>query len=88
MEGDDRAKATAATGIFVAGAHFQLLIIFWPILSCTKSLSAQLQSTCTDLAKAADLVPATTESLKEFRSDSAWEHLFKLMMLLPCITSL
>ena len=29
------------------------------------------------MGKAADLVTATTETLKDFRSDSAWEHLFK-----------
>lgn len=80
MEGHDRAKATEATSILLQVHTFRFLlslIIFWGILSCTKSLSDQLQSTRTDLAKAADLVLATTESLKEFRSDSAWEHLFK-----------
>ena len=80
MEGHDRARATEATGILLQVHTFRFLlslIIFWRILSCTKSLSDQLQSTRTDLAKAADLVLATTESLKEFRSDSAWEHLFK-----------
>ena len=29
------------------------------------------------MAKAADLVVATIDTFKEFRSDSAWEHLFK-----------
>ena len=29
------------------------------------------------MAKAADLVTATIDTLNEFRSDSAWEHLFK-----------
>ena len=29
------------------------------------------------MAKAADLVSATVETLKEFRTDSKWEQLFK-----------
>ena len=29
------------------------------------------------MAKAADLVTATIATLQEFRSDSAWNHLFK-----------
>ena len=51
--------------------------MFWHILSCTKSLSDQLQSVNIDMAKAADLVTATIATLQEFRSDSAWNHLFK-----------
>ena len=47
------------------------------MLSCTKSLSDQLQSTEIDLAKTADLLVATVSTLKEFRSDSQWNHLFQ-----------
>ena len=46
------------------------LITFWRVLSCTKSLSDQFQSREIDLAKAADLVIATTITLKECRSDN------------------
>ena len=50
---------------------------FWRILSCTKSLSYQLQSRQMDLAKAADLVTATISTLKEFRNDSQWNRIYK-----------
>ena len=35
-----------------------------------------LQSTSLDLAKAADLVSATIETLEDLRTDSCWDHLF------------
>ena len=54
-----------------------LLVIFLRILAFTKSLCDQLQSSSIDMAKAADLVSATVEILKDFRTDSKWEHLFK-----------
>ena len=38
-----------------------------------KSLSDVLQSTQLDLARAADLVSATVETLEEFRSDPEWQ---------------
>ena len=44
---------------------FFSLIIFDKILSCTKNLSDQLQSTNIDLAQAADLVIATKSLLEE-----------------------
>ena len=80
VDGEDRAKAVEATGILLQVHTFKfllLLIVFWRILSCTKSLSDQLQSVNIDMAKAADLVTATIATLQEFRSDSAWNHLFK-----------
>lgn len=53
------------------------LITFWRVLSCTKSLSDQLQSREMDLAKAADLVLATVSTLKDFRNDSQWNHIYE-----------
>lgn len=80
VDGDNRSKATEATGIAVQIQSFKFVmlpVIFWRILSCTRSLSDQLQSTRIDMAKAADLVNATIDTIKEFRSDSEWEHVFK-----------
>lgn len=79
-DGDDRPKAVEAIGILTQVRCFRfllLLIIFWRILSCTKSLSDQLQSTTIDMARAADLAEATIETFEEFRTDAAWEHLFQ-----------
>ena len=77
--GDDRSRSTEATGIWTQVQSFKFLvslITFWRVLSCTKSLSDQLQSREIDLAKAADLVLATTITLKEFRSDNQWNHIY------------
>ena len=52
-------------------------MIFDRILPCTKSLSDKLQSTQLDLARAADLVSVTIETLEEFRSDKEWQKVFK-----------
>ena len=80
VDGQDRAKAVEARGILLQVRTFKfllLLIIFLRLLSCTKSLSDQLQSVNIDMAKAADLVIATITTVQEFRSDSAWNHMFK-----------
>ena len=66
MDGNDKVKATEASGIFLQIHSFKFLltlIIFWRILSCTKGLSDHLQSTKIDMSKAADLVTATLETL-------------------------
>ena len=71
--GKDRSRAIEAAGIWTHVQSFKflvLLITFWRILSCTKSLLDQLQSKQLDLAKAADLVLATKSTMKEFRTDS------------------
>ena len=52
------------------------LIVFQRILSYTKSLSDQLQSKEMNFAKTADLVLATVERSKEFRSDTQWTAVF------------
>ena len=53
------------------------LVTFRHVSSCTKSLSDQLQSRHLDLAKAADLVQATMTTVKEFRTDSQWNSIYK-----------
>ena len=78
--GQDRSRAIEATGIWTQVKTFKFLlslVTFWRILSCTKSLSDQLQSREMDLAKAADLVLATVSTLKEFRSDNQWNQIYK-----------
>ena len=77
VEGDDKAKAVEAKGILLQIHSFKFLVIFWRILLVAKTLSDQLQSLCTDIAKAADLVMATMETLQQFRSDQEWEKLYK-----------
>ena len=46
--------------------------MFDEILSCTKSLSDQLQSTQIDLVQAGDLVQSTESTLSEYRTDFMW----------------
>ena len=53
------------------------LVLFWQILSCTKGLSDQLQSININMAKAAELVTATIETLQHFRSDEEWGKMYK-----------
>ena len=80
MEGDDRTKAVEAQGILLQIKCFKFLVtlvLFWRILSCTKSLSDHLQSTDTDLAKASDLIEATLETLQLFRTDAEWDKHYK-----------
>ena len=68
----DGMKATQATGLLlqIKTFHFLLsLITFDKILSITKGLSDVLQSATLDLAKAADLVSETIETIKDFQTD-------------------
>jgi len=51
------------------------LILFRRVLMCTKGLSDQLQSTHINMAKAAELVTSTLETLQGFQSDDEWEKL-------------
>ena len=65
VDGEDRVKATEATGILSQVQSFKFmiaLVLFWRILFCTKSSSDQLQSTSINMAKAADLVNATLDT--------------------------
>ena len=73
----DGMKATQATGLMLQVKSFKLLLcIFDKVLSITKGLSDVLQSASLDLAKAADLVSATIETLEDLRTDSYWDCLF------------
>ena len=79
-DGDDRPKAVEPIGNLTQVQCFKfllVLIVFWRILSCTKSLSDQLQSATIDMARTIDLTGATIETLEEFRSDAAGKHPFK-----------
>ena len=79
-DGDNKCKAVEAKGILCQVRSFKfllLLIIFSRVLSFTKRLSDQLQSVSNDMARAADLVEATIETLEDIRSDSSWDHLYK-----------
>ena len=79
-DGEDRLKAMEATGILFQIRSFKILIalvLFWQILFCTKSLSDQLQSSSINMAKAAELVDATLDTLHLFRSDLEWGKLYK-----------
>jgi len=80
IDGNDRAKAIEAEGILLQIKSFKFLvtlILFWRILSCTKSLSDHLQSPQTNLAKACDLTSATLETLQLFRTDEEWDNHYK-----------
>ena len=60
-DGNDHAKAIEAKGLYcqVATFSFILSLVMFDKISCSKSLSDQLQSANIDLAQAADLVIAT-----------------------------
>ena len=77
VDGSDKVKAT---GIYIQIHSFKFLttlVLFWRILSCTKGLSDQLQSIKINMAKAAELVTATIETVQLFRSDEEWGKLYK-----------
>ena len=79
-EDTDKTKAVKATGLLHHVHTFKFLanlIIFQRIMSITKSLSDQLQSKTNDLIYATGLVSSTTDTLRDFRSDSTWEHTYK-----------
>ena len=77
--GSDHSKAIEARGLLQQLKQFKFLltlIMFDRLLSCTNSLSQQLQDRKIDLSKAADLVFATIETLEEFRSEKSWNLLY------------
>ena len=72
-------KAVEAKGFLAQIKSFRFLlhlVIFERVLSCTKSLSDLLQHEHCDLVTAVNLISSTIETLKEFRSDSSWDHLY------------
>ena len=76
IDGNDQTNAIKAEGILHQIKSFKLLvtlILFWCILSCTKSLSNQLQTTQINLTKACELVCATLETLQQFSNDEEWD---------------
>ena len=75
----DHSKAIDARGLDHEVRSFKFLlslIIFDTILSCTKHLSDQLQSSHIDLASAAELVTGTNLTLQEYRSDGMWSKMY------------
>ena len=80
VNGNNGVKSAEARGLLLQVSSFRFvlcLVVFDKILSCTKSLSDTLQSTQLDLARAADLVSATIDTLEEFRSDQEWQKVFE-----------
>ena len=80
VSGNNGVKSAEARGLLLQVSSFRFvlcLVVFDRILSCTKSLSDTLQSTQLDLARAADLVSATIDTLEEFRSDQEWQNVFE-----------
>ena len=76
VDGEDRLKGIEATGTLLQIRSFKFLIalvLFWRILFCTKSFSDQLQSSSINMAKTAELVNATLDTLHLFRSNLEWE---------------
>ena len=78
--GSDHSKAIEATGLLHKFKNFKFLlclIVSDKIFSHTRCLSEQLQSINMDLAKAAELVVATMDSLQDLGSDDKWDHLYE-----------
>ena len=78
-DGSETSKAVEARGFLHQVASFPFLVslvTFNRILSCTKSLSDQLQSVQNNLASAVDLVNATKKTLEEYRSDAMWNKVY------------
>ena len=76
----DGSKAAEARGLLLQVKSFQFilrLVIFDRLLSCVKCLSDVLQGIQIDLAKAADLVLGTVETIEAFCSDDEWEKVFR-----------
>ena len=83
-DSSDHMEAIEAKGLYYQVANFSFivyLVMFDRILSCTKCLSDQLQSTQVDLAQAADLVLATKSILEEYRTDTFWEKIIIMLIL-------
>ena len=74
MDGQDHGKAVEAKGLYHQIKSFLFLtslVTFDRILSCTKHLSDELQSSSINLASVADLVDATKSTLQDYRSDDS-----------------
>ena len=78
-ESNDHLKAVEARGFLHHVAKFRFivsLITFDRILSCTNSLSDQLQSVQLDLSSAANLVQATKSLIEDYRTDEFWGKVY------------
>ena len=78
-DGTDSDKVVEANGLYHQIAKFSFLlnlVAFDKILTCTKSLSDQLQSPQIDFSQTIDLVVATKYTLNDFRTNVYWEKLF------------
>ena len=84
-EDSDGMKATQGTGLLLQVKSFKLLlclIIFDKVLSVTKGLSDVLKNTSLDLAKAADLLSGSTETLEDGLTTTGTVSLLMQKMLL------
>ena len=76
----DHARGVDAQGIFHQVKSFSFilrLVFFEKLLNTTKGLSEALQTRELDLAAAADLVYATIDSLKEYRTELVWNKVWE-----------
>ena len=73
----DGSKAAEARGLLLQVKSFQFILCIDRLLSCVKGLSDVLQGIQIDLAKAADLVLGTVETIEAFHSDDEWEKVFR-----------
>ena len=73
-------RAIEARGLLHQIKTFSFIVsqmIFDQILSCTKHLSDQLQSSTTDLSVASDLVLATKYMLRDYHTTDYWRKIHK-----------
>lgn len=78
-ESHDAEKSIEARGLYHQIASFSFLIsliTFDRILTCTKQLSDQLQSSTLDLSLASELVIATQSLLTEYRTNTYWNTIY------------
>ncbi len=80
---NDVERSIEARGVLDQVASFSFIIsltAFDRILTCTKQLSDQLQSSTLDLSLASELVLATQSLLTEHCSDSYWKTIYDYAM--------
>ena len=75
----DASKAVEASGLLCQVKSFSFLlslITFDRVLTCTKQLSDQLQSSTLDLSVASQLVAGTKSLLADYRSPDYWKKVY------------
>ena len=77
-ESTDASKAVEASGLHcqVKSFFFISLITFDRVVTCTKQLSDQLQSSTLDLSVASQLVGGTKSLLAEYHSPDYWKKVY------------